>query len=243
MFKTANHIEAGLWIVIGIVFAVCAMMNSRVRVRAFAAAIVFILFGASDIVEAQLGAWWKTWWLISWKALCILSMIILFVRHKLGRLATENLEDTSTSFARIDNPVTSAIEIDLDLSCNACGYNLRGLTAGGKCPECGCTIKSTIAAMNAFRIRGEYLLIASYVAYWVLLIWSFQTDAILGDWLGKDTIIWIGLVTPTFLALAAIVMLILGPATRVIWTLAYIIALAITATLYVLIAYVAINSV
>jgi len=28
--------------------------------------------------------------------------------------------------------------------CRGCGYNLRGLTAGGRCPECGAEIWQTI---------------------------------------------------------------------------------------------------
>lgn len=34
----------------------------------------------------------------------------------------------------------TAREIDHDLTCGGCGYNLRGLKVGGRCPECGLAI-------------------------------------------------------------------------------------------------------
>ena len=82
MFKTANHIEAGLWFVIGLAFAGYAFARPSVRVRSFVAAIVFILFGVSDIVEVQTGAWWRPWLLFCWKAACVLAMLIMFVRWR-----------------------------------------------------------------------------------------------------------------------------------------------------------------
>ena len=91
-FKTANFVEAGIWIAIGIAFACFALTKSPFHKRAFAAAIVFVLFGVSDVVETQTGAWWRPWWLLCWKGLCILSMLMLYVRHKLGRIATEDLD-------------------------------------------------------------------------------------------------------------------------------------------------------
>jgi hypothetical protein len=35
-------------------------------------------------------------------------------------------------------------EIDHDLMCMSCGYNLRGLSPDGRCPECGSLIVATI---------------------------------------------------------------------------------------------------
>ena len=168
-FKTANFVEAGIWIAIGIAFACFALTKSPFHKRAFAAAIVFVLFGVSDVVETQTGAWWRPWWLLCWKGLCILSMLMLYVRHKLGRIATEDLAASSTAYARITNPKAMAVEITDDTECIGCGYNLRGLTAGGNCPECGHAIKRTLAALHAFRLKGEHLLIASYAAYFSAL--------------------------------------------------------------------------
>ncbi|NLF31381.1 MAG: hypothetical protein GX591_10925 [Planctomycetes bacterium] len=35
-------------------------------------------------------------------------------------------------------------EISIDLPCIACGYNLRGLTSDGRCPECGAAIDGSL---------------------------------------------------------------------------------------------------
>ena len=62
MFETANYIEAALWAVIGLVFLVVSMRRGgRRRVTALAA-VTFLLFGGSDVVEVQTGAWWRPWW-------------------------------------------------------------------------------------------------------------------------------------------------------------------------------------
>jgi len=233
VFEIANHIEAGLWIAIGIAFACFALTRSRVHMRAFAAAIVFVLFGGSDIVEAQTGAWWHTWWLLCWKALCVLAMLILFLRHKLGQVATEDLGDGSTAFARIVNPIASSKEITADTECIGCGYNLRGLTAGGNCPECGRQIQSTLRALERLRVRGEYLLLASYAAYFVSLIASIATRQLSEAMAGIPVFVGLGIIAPIILALAAISMYFAGPKTRGVHVYLYLLGLAITGFLYV----------
>ncbi len=69
-----NAIEAAFWILIGVAFAVFAMMKGSAasRGRMFSIAGVFVLFGLSDVVEIQTGAWWNPWWLFVWKAACVL---------------------------------------------------------------------------------------------------------------------------------------------------------------------------
>lgn len=68
-----NAVEAALWILIGAVFAVFAMKGSATpRRRMYSIAGVFVLFGLSDVVEIQTGAWWNPWWLLVWKAACVL---------------------------------------------------------------------------------------------------------------------------------------------------------------------------
>lgn len=41
-------------------------------------AIAFFLFGCSDLVETQTLAWWRPWWLLLWKAGCVLAILWLF---------------------------------------------------------------------------------------------------------------------------------------------------------------------
>lgn len=81
-FVLANRIEAALWIVMGLGFAVAATRQAGVlRMRCLQAAVTLCAFGVSDLVETQTGAWWKPWWLLVWKGLCILVLVVLSVDH------------------------------------------------------------------------------------------------------------------------------------------------------------------
>jgi hypothetical protein len=51
--------------------------RGKTRIHRVITTLVFFLFGLSDIVEVQTGAWWSPWWLFVWKVSCGLSMIIL----------------------------------------------------------------------------------------------------------------------------------------------------------------------
>jgi hypothetical protein len=78
-FQIANYIEACLWIVVGLTFSVAAIGYSAGRPRRSVTAFIFILFGISDIVEAQTGAWYRPLGLLSWKGLCLAGIIWLVV--------------------------------------------------------------------------------------------------------------------------------------------------------------------
>lgn len=60
--------------------------------------------------------------------------------------------------------------LDRDVHCPACGYNLRGLRAGGRCPECGLSIDPK-AVMPLPLVPDEPAQRAR-VAWGLLLIWS-----------------------------------------------------------------------
>ena len=82
VFVWANRAEAALWGIVAIGFAVqFVRLRTESRWRCAAAAIVFAAFGASDIVETHTGAWWRPWWLLAWKGLCIAGMVALLVLH------------------------------------------------------------------------------------------------------------------------------------------------------------------
>lgn len=74
-FRYANYAEAALWAVIG---GACLLVGrsrkSAVRRRYWSAAPWFILFGVSDVIEAGTGAWWRPWWLLAWKAACVVAL-------------------------------------------------------------------------------------------------------------------------------------------------------------------------
>ncbi len=79
-----NSIEAGLWILIGVCFLASMVRPTHRTVKAIAT-LNFILFGLSDIVETQTGAWWRPWWLLAWKACCIAVMafqLLIYIRRK-----------------------------------------------------------------------------------------------------------------------------------------------------------------
>lgn len=77
--------EAILWfcVSVGFVFRAFAMAvapenKSRPRMLLLAVALIFLAFGASDLVEIQTGAWWHPWWLLVWKGSCIAGLIALW---------------------------------------------------------------------------------------------------------------------------------------------------------------------
>jgi hypothetical protein len=86
LFRTSNYIEAGLWIVIGMGFAMAAQGKSGLlRRRCWIAAVTFVLFGLSDLVEVRTGAWYRPWWLLMWKGACVMVLawlLITYVREK-----------------------------------------------------------------------------------------------------------------------------------------------------------------
>ena len=82
-FRIANYLEAGLWCAIGLVFVVVASTRCETRPDSVIAAITFFIFGFSDVVEAQdfSGAWYRPWWLLIWKGLCVVVFVCLLVEH------------------------------------------------------------------------------------------------------------------------------------------------------------------
>ena len=75
-----NYIEAFFWFVIGLVH--CGfLIRPALRGSKLVAACTFFAFGASDLVEMYTGAWWRPWWLLIWKAMCILVLLVLLVRN------------------------------------------------------------------------------------------------------------------------------------------------------------------
>ena len=79
IYVNGNYFEVFLWFCFAIGFAFNAGRTSgRTRINRLITTIIFLLFGGSDIVEVQTGAWWSPWWLFVWKASCVLSMAILF---------------------------------------------------------------------------------------------------------------------------------------------------------------------
>jgi hypothetical protein len=107
LFVLSNRLEAALWIGVAIGFSVAAMRRSQFRLDCIIGAIAFALFGVSDLVEATTGAWWRPWWLLAWKAACVLAFLWLLKRYINLRTPGCGSSTSSHRSARAENPSPS----------------------------------------------------------------------------------------------------------------------------------------
>ena len=87
-----NYIEGLFWIVVGLVLIVAGQRaNRQYRILSIVASGVFVVFGVSDFVEAQTGAWWRPLWLLGWKASCLVILAWCYWKYRRirARLATQ----------------------------------------------------------------------------------------------------------------------------------------------------------
>ncbi len=82
-----NTLEAIFWAGIGCVFIWQSLRakDKPIRTRCRIAAVAFLLFGGSDAVEITTGAWWRPWWLLLWKAVCLICLVSLYLEFRLLR--------------------------------------------------------------------------------------------------------------------------------------------------------------
>lgn len=89
-----NLAEAAVWFAAGLALAGARNGEpfSRMRELTAAAAALFVLFGLSDLAEMKTGAWWAPAWLLAWKAvnglalvLCVGRMYYLFRKGREGK--------------------------------------------------------------------------------------------------------------------------------------------------------------
>lgn len=90
-----NSLEASLWGVIALSLLISSIFHPRHRGKLLLASLTFLLFGLSDLVEISTGAWWRPWWLLLWKAACLLSLFLLWLNHRHSR-NTQKSESNST---------------------------------------------------------------------------------------------------------------------------------------------------
>ncbi|MEO2025461.1 MAG: hypothetical protein ABGZ23_06210 [Fuerstiella sp.] len=76
-----NAFETLLWTCIAVVLFVTAARDQKIRRRSTLAALTFLIFAGSEIMEMQTGAWWRPWWLLVWKAACVVTLIAVAVHH------------------------------------------------------------------------------------------------------------------------------------------------------------------
>ena len=76
-----NLIEAGVWFLLALILFVHALRSEKRLWRTlFVLVVTLAIFGCSDLVESRTGAWWKPWWLLVWKAACLIVLLFGF-RH------------------------------------------------------------------------------------------------------------------------------------------------------------------
>jgi hypothetical protein len=90
-YATIQYAEACLWWIIAII---CPAKRAR---RSLLTGIALISFGASDVVEAQTGAWWRPWWLLAWKGACVVAILTFTLRHFLLRRDPQARPSTTES--------------------------------------------------------------------------------------------------------------------------------------------------
>ena len=67
-----NFVEAGWWLIM----AAACLWQARGRWQqvGWIAAIFFLLFAGTDVIEYETGAWWRPWWLAVMKAICLVGL-------------------------------------------------------------------------------------------------------------------------------------------------------------------------
>ena len=78
-----NYIEAVFWMTIGTVLGIAGRRTDPAfKTLALVACGLFVVFGISDLIEAQTGAWWKPLWLLGWKGLCIVGLASCYWKYR-----------------------------------------------------------------------------------------------------------------------------------------------------------------
>jgi hypothetical protein len=86
-----NACEAGLWLTFAVVVAVrYRRAEAGVRCVARVMALLFVLFGISDLIEIETGGWWRPPGLLVFKGACLIGLTWCFValwrRKRAGHL-------------------------------------------------------------------------------------------------------------------------------------------------------------
>ena len=80
--QTFNLLEAFLWMTIAAAFFVRLRRQKDHRDLARAAAVAFLLFGISDLIEIQTRAWYQPIGLFLLKAACVVTFLICFALYR-----------------------------------------------------------------------------------------------------------------------------------------------------------------
>ncbi|WP_223788178.1 hypothetical protein [Marinicella meishanensis] len=81
-----NQLESLLWFALALILSVQAWRqgrNNRFFKVTVVTALAFLLFGVSDLIEAQTGAWWHPVELLLLKVACVLTLVACYVWYRL----------------------------------------------------------------------------------------------------------------------------------------------------------------
>ena len=82
-----NYVEIGIWCALAIVVAAAAARRTAAARRdGLLASVALFAFGLSDYAEIRTGGeWWTPWWLLAWKAACVVVLLALLLRARQRR--------------------------------------------------------------------------------------------------------------------------------------------------------------
>lgn len=81
-FAIGNRCEAGLWFLVAVALFVHSWRaKPELRKICWTLASAFLLFGISDLIEAETGAWWRPLWLLAMKGGCLLVIAAGFWQY------------------------------------------------------------------------------------------------------------------------------------------------------------------
>ncbi|MEA1925635.1 MAG: hypothetical protein U9M90_00110 [Patescibacteria group bacterium] len=79
-FKTFNFIEGIYWLFLGIfVLTLLKIIPRKYKKLALFTSLILVLFGITDFIEINTGAYWMPWWLLIWNIFCISGLILSLV--------------------------------------------------------------------------------------------------------------------------------------------------------------------
>ena len=83
--KTFNLCEGIVWLILAIVIYFFPLFRDEKNNRGRGLSLFLIFFGISDFIEMNTGAWWKPWWLLIWKAICLGGIVFLLTDYFIKR--------------------------------------------------------------------------------------------------------------------------------------------------------------
>ena len=89
VFYVFNLCEGLLWIGMAIGFSVVFIFKRRDPYLMLSTGLLFLAFGISDFVEIETGGWYKPWWLLLWKASCLVGFASVYTLFRKRRRASK----------------------------------------------------------------------------------------------------------------------------------------------------------